>query len=634
MENKKNKILIVEDNKSSASVLIYMLKSLKYVVTGVAESAEQTFYELEKQLPDLILMDIMLKGDKDGIDIAAEIKNRYDIPVIFITALSDDKTLKRAKETDPYGYISKPYEMKDLKGTIEFVINKKETERRIREQDLWYKNTLNCLNDAVITLDKEEKISFINIVAEEMFEIKINDAKGKTIDDILSIEDDTSVDSLIYLSNNENISFKENCFKNKIITTNFGKKFIVEEKISVISDDRNKIIGKVITFTNTEKRREILLRTLKAKDFYLNFFEKFPVLIWRCNTYGEFNYFNKHWLDFTGVDISSQIFNGWLNLIYEEDRQKFVDSFYNIFSLQKSSNIDFRLLHNSGEYRWITCFMEPFNDLNDNFAGYIGISFDITSRKLLEEELINARNISEAASLAKSNFIANMSHEIRTPLNGIMGLTDLLLDTKLDEEQKEYLDMIKQSEYNLLTLLNNLINYSKIERNKDNLVKAPFELRKMVDEIINPFRASINKKGLNFKVFIDEQIPETLIGDSLKIQQILSNLLSNAEKFTEYGEISLRIEMDRYINALINDNQNLFLHIIISDTGIGIEKEKQNIVFESFTQIDGTKTRRYGGSGLGLSIVKKICEQMNGKIWFESELGKGSTFHCIIEVEK
>jgi CheY-like chemotaxis protein len=118
MESDKYKILIVEDNKSSASVLIYMLKSLKYAISGVAESAEQTYKELEKQIPDLILMDIMLIGDKDGIDIAAEIKDKYDVPVIFITALSDDRTLQRAKQTDPYGYISKPYEMKDLKGTL------------------------------------------------------------------------------------------------------------------------------------------------------------------------------------------------------------------------------------------------------------------------------------------------------------------------------------------------------------------------------------------------------------------------------------------------------------------------------------------------------------------------------------
>ncbi len=632
MNNQNYKILIVEDNKSSASVLIFMLKSLKYLVTGVAESADEAYAELEKQIPDLILMDIMITGNKDGMELAAEINEKFDIPVIFITALSDDKTIQRAKQVNPYGYISKPFEMKDLKGTIEFVISKKENEKSIRDQKLLYRNTLNNLNDAIFSLDENDKIKFINIVAEKQFKLSLNEVLGKNISDLFTVDEDSTIESLLYFSNQSEID--EHLFKNKIIKLPSGETLYVEEKIADIYDYNNNKIGKVISYRDIKNSRDTLLKTLKAKDFYLNFFEIFPILIWRCDTYGDFNYFNKQWLDFTGIEITSQIFKGWIQLIHEDDRQKFIDVFYNCFSKQISCNIDFRLLSKTGDYKWVTCFAEPFNDLNDKFAGYIGICFDITARKQLEEELINARNISEAASLAKSTFIANMSHEIRTPLNGMMGLTDLLLDTKLDAEQREYLEMIKQSQYNLLNLLNNLINYSKIERNMDNLIKSKFKVTELVDEIILPYKTNITKKGLKFKSVIDPSIPDTLIGDKVKIQQILSNLLSNAEKFTERGEISLEIVMDRYITDLLKQDKTIYLHIIVKDTGIGIDNSKQNYIFESFTQIDSSKTRRYNGSGLGLNIVKKLCEKMNGKVWFESELGKGSTFHCIIETEK
>lgn len=631
MEN-KGKILIVEDNKSSATVLLYMLKTLGYIVCGVASSGDQTLSILEKETPDLILMDIMIEGDIDGIDLALIVKKQYDIPVIFLSALSDDRSIQRAKGSTPYGYISKPFEVRDIKGTIEIALNKKSMEVKLRENELWFKSTLNSIGDAVIAVDGNNAITFINNVAEKMLARKNDEILNHDFDTVVNIIPDLSIEAILFYSagkSNQNSQL----LINKVLINAEGKQYPVEEASSDIKNDQGKVIGKVITIRDITKHREAQLAAIKAKDFYLSFFEKFPVLIWRANKDGLFNYFNAHWLDFTGVSIEEQIFTGWYKLIHPTERDAFITVFNSSIKLKKRIETEFRLQNSSGNYSWVVCIGEPFEDINANYDGFIGVCFDISHRKQIEEELINARNISEAASLAKTTFISNMSHEIRTPLNGIMGLTDILLETKLDTEQSEYLGLIKQSSHTLLNLLNNLLNYSKIEHNKDSLIITEFELRHVVDEIVAPYYMQCKKRGIDFTCNFGNNLPARIKSDSMKIQQVLSNLLNNANKFTEAGGINLNINSDNLPDIIDNKTNKIFIHFSVKDTGIGIEKEKHNKIFETFSQIDSSKTRRYSGSGLGLSLVKRMVEQMNGKVWFESEYGVGSCFHFVIEVE-
>jgi PAS domain S-box-containing protein len=335
---------------------------------------------------------------------------------------------------------------------------------------------------------------------------------------------------------------------------------------------------------------------------------------------------------------------GWTSILYPEDLP-IAEKVSRSILASRSCVVEYRIIHRRGDIRWLRDHIRPLPEQAGPYkTRIIGAVQDITSYKQHEEELQAARDAAESANRAKSEFLANMGHEIRTPLNAIIGMTSMLFDSNLTPQEQEFVDIIRSSGNALLIILNDILDFARLDTGKLKLECYPFNLRACIEETLDFFAPQARERNLELSYVIHDQTPAEIISDRSRIQHILMNLLSNALKFTEQGEIVVQVEQNEPASQLAawqREKQRMGapyakapfrLHISVRDTGIGIPQEKFPSLFQTFCQLDGSITRKYNGMGLGLALSKRLANLMGGFLWGESEPGQGSTFHVVLTV--
>ncbi|MDF3819760.1 PAS domain-containing protein [Leptospira sp. 96542] len=498
-----------------------------------------------------------------------------------------------------------------------------EIQNLLLENEMVFHGTQDAMFLIEVTQEQEYIIRRVNKAYEEATGITQEFVKGKTPIDLLGETVGKQIINNYINCINQGIPISyeesvENLASSKTWTTALSPVFI--------NNQIRYIVGASKDITEQKKAKETLKKSNERFDLILEassdgWFDRDLIK-------NEVIYSRKWWLNFGDDTNPNEVApNYWISLIHPEDKNRVLEYVSTMFDSQyENFDVSFRMLHRSNHYVYVLsrCFIQ--RDIDGRAIRMVGSNIDLTDRKRLENTLREAKEMAESANQAKGVFLTNMSHEIRTPLNGIIGFSELLLQSGLTLEQKDYIQNIFSSGKNLLSLVNQVLDFSKIDSGKFDLEYISIDLVDLIKSTIHIFESQAKAKFLHLTSTLDTNLPQYVYLDPLRVRQVLSNLIGNAIKFTNSGQITIQIHLLETKDGIAN------ILFSIEDSGIGIEFTAQSKLFESFAQADSSITRKYGGTGLGLTITSELLQKMNSKLEFESLFGVGSKFYFILEL--
>ena len=603
-------LLIVEDEAIVAADLAAKLTQLGYEVVGITAQGPEAIALASRYRPQVVLMDIWLKGPMDGIEAAEAIRRQFDLPVIYLTAHADAATLARAKFTEPFGYILKPFEERDLATHIEMALYKHQADRQLREQREWLRVTLNSIGDGVIACDANGKINFLNPVAQSLTGWKAEEALGQTIQEVfrcineqthLALEDPVArvlrEGRVVALANHA-----------ALVARN-GREVPIEDSAAPILDSGGQLIGVVLVFHDvTEKRRAEEALRKNREDLHR------AQAVAHTGSWGyDFRSKEISWSDETyqifGIPKGTLLtYERFLSAVHPDDRPD-VEKKWTAALSGETYDVTLRLIVN-GQIKWVRGLGEVEFDSKGRLLSTFGTVQDIAQLKQTEEAL-------KEADRRKDEFLATLAHELRNPLAPICNALGILEKTKENVATFcQVRDMMDRQMKHMVRLVDDLLDVSRISRGKIELQKERLDLATVVHSALETSRLRIEEGHHELAVVLPEE-PVVVEGDLIRLAQALSNLLHNAAKYTpQGGRITLSVELE--------DMQGV---IRVRDNGVGIPQKMLPDIFEMFVQGERSLDRSQGGLGIGLTLVRSLVEMHGGTVEAHSEgLGHGAEF--------